>query len=77
MKRWLPILLGSVGTPLVAFANDWGMGESNAKIAPPAIFTPVSTPALEISTIAYFVITVCARGRADRLQHNPLSRAPR
>jgi cytochrome c oxidase subunit II len=60
MKRWLPILLGLVGTPVIAFANDWGMGASNAKIPAPAIFSPASTPANEISTVAYFTITVCA-----------------
>jgi cytochrome c oxidase subunit II len=60
MKRWLPILLGLVGSPVIAFANDWGMGDSNAKIAPPTIFSPVSTPANEIDRVAYFTIVVCA-----------------
>jgi cytochrome c oxidase subunit 2 len=41
-----------------AFSNDWGMGAANAKIPPSSTFVPVSTPASEISSLAFFVITV-------------------
>jgi cytochrome c oxidase subunit 2 len=60
MKRWLWILIVLSPTPALALANDWGMGSSNARIPPSHIFDPVSTPAHEISTVAYFVITVCS-----------------
>ena len=50
-----------VGTmPVTAFANDWGMGDSNAKIPPSSIFQAVSTPAHEINTVAFFVISISA-----------------
>jgi cytochrome c oxidase subunit II len=41
-----------------AFANDWGMGESNSKIPPSSIFSPVSTPASEINTVAFFALAI-------------------
>jgi cytochrome c oxidase subunit 2 len=44
--------------PVAAFANDWGMGDSNAKIPPSSIFQPVSTPAHEINTVAFFVLSI-------------------
>lgn len=43
---------------LPAFANDWGMGKANSHIAPSSIFSPVSTPAHEIETVAFFVIAI-------------------
>ena len=46
------------GSPIPAWANDWGMGDSNAKIPPSSIFNPVSTPAREIDTVAFFVIGI-------------------
>jgi cytochrome c oxidase subunit II len=46
------------GAPVPAWANDWGMGDSNAKIPPSSIFNPVSTPAREIDTVAFFVIAI-------------------
>lgn len=42
-----------------AFAQDWGMGRSNAKIPLNDVFTPVSTPAHEIDRLAWFVIGIC------------------
>jgi cytochrome c oxidase subunit 2 len=46
------------GTPLAAFADDWGMGDSNSKIPPSSIFNPVSTPAHEITTLAFFTLAI-------------------
>ena len=40
--------------------EDWGMGDSNAKIPPSSIFNPASTPAHEIDTVAFFVISITA-----------------
>ena len=48
------------GAPIAAWAGDWGMGESNAKIPPSSIFDPISTPAREIDTVAFFVIAITA-----------------
>ncbi|HTY56942.1 MAG TPA: cytochrome c oxidase subunit II [Candidatus Binataceae bacterium] len=60
MNRWLSLLLVLTATPALALAEDWGMGQSNAKIPPSYIFDHVSTPAREITTLAYFSITICA-----------------
>src|SRR5271155_677980 len=49
-----------VGTPISAWAEDWGMGDSNAKIPPSSVFNPASTPAHEINTVAFFVISITA-----------------
>jgi cytochrome c oxidase subunit 2 len=46
------------GIAIPAWADDWGMGDSNAKIPPSSIFNPVSTPAREIDTVAFFVIGI-------------------
>ncbi|HSU91075.1 MAG TPA: hypothetical protein VLI44_06485, partial [Sporolactobacillaceae bacterium] len=46
------------GAPTIVWANDWGMGESNAKIPPSSIFNAVSTPAHEINTVSFFVIAI-------------------
>ncbi len=63
-KRWSKRLCVTVAllvaAPIPAFANDWGMGDSNAKIPPSSIFNPVSTPAREIDTVAFFVIAITA-----------------
>lgn len=40
-------------------ASDWGVGPANAKIPANNIFTPVSTPAVEIDHLAIFVLAVC------------------
>jgi cytochrome c oxidase subunit II len=60
MKRWWMTISLLAGTPISAWANDWGMGDSNAKIPPSSIFNPVSTPASEIDTVAFFVIAITA-----------------
>ena len=60
MQRWFFTIVIVCTTPLVAYANDWGMGDSNAKIPPSSIFQAVSTPALEINSVAFFVIAVSA-----------------
>ncbi len=60
LKRcWMTIAVVG-GAPIAAWAGDWGMGESNAKIPPSSIFNPVSTPAREIDTVAFFVIAITA-----------------
>lgn len=64
MKRWrkrLCVTIAAFGcAPVAAYANDWGMGDSNAKIPPSSIFNAVSTPAHEINTVAFFVIAITA-----------------
>src|SRR5271166_4430223 len=60
MKRWC-LTIAAVGcAPVAAFANDWGMGDSNSKIPPSSVFNAVSTPAHEINTVAFFVISITA-----------------
>ena len=60
MKRWW-LTMAVVGwAPVAAFANDWGMGDSNAKIPPSSVFDAVSTPAHEINTLAFFVVSITA-----------------
>jgi cytochrome c oxidase subunit 2 len=44
--------------PRRALAEDWGMGASNSKLSVPDAFAPVSTPAHQISTLAWFVIAI-------------------
>src|SRR5258708_38645650 len=58
MKRWCITIAGIGSAPIPAWANDWGMGDSNAKIPPSSIFNPVSTPAHEINTVAFFVVAI-------------------
>ena len=58
VQRWWLTIAIFGGAPVAAFAEDWGMGESNAKIPPSSIFRPVSTPAHEINTVAFFVIAI-------------------
>ncbi len=50
------VVLG--GVTVVRAANDWGMGDANARIPQANIFTPVSTPADEVHTLALFVLAV-------------------
>jgi cytochrome c oxidase subunit II len=47
-----------LGAVAVARANDWGMGDANAKIPHANIFAPVSTPADEVHGLAMFVLAV-------------------
>ncbi|HZC44879.1 MAG TPA: cytochrome c oxidase subunit II transmembrane domain-containing protein, partial [Candidatus Acidoferrum sp.] len=60
MQRWCLTIAVIACAPVAAFANDWGMGDSNSKIPPSSIFNPVSTPAREIDTVAFFVVAICA-----------------
>jgi cytochrome c oxidase subunit II len=60
VQRWFFTIIIVGTTPLAVFANDWGMGDSNAKIPPSSVFQAVSTPAQEINTIAFFVISITA-----------------
>jgi cytochrome c oxidase subunit 2 len=41
-----------------ALAEDWGMGAANRQIARGAVFSPVSTPASAIATLAWFSLAV-------------------
>src|SRR5271168_4043552 len=60
MQRWC-LTIAVIGcSPVAALANDWGMGESNSKIPPSSVFDAVSTPAHEINTVAFFVISITA-----------------
>ncbi len=55
--------VGAIITVLIAipaYAEDWGMGAANRQIARGAVFSPVSTPASEISTVAWFVLAISA-----------------
>lgn len=58
MKRLTLTIAAVAGFATDVLANDWGMGESNAKLAPSSIFDPVSTPASQIDTVAYFVLAI-------------------
>src|SRR5271167_1319752 len=64
MRRWwltIAIAIAVAGcAPVAAFANDWGMGDSNSRIPPSSVFDSVSTPAHEINTVAFFVISITA-----------------
>jgi len=55
-RWWFAIVI--LASPVEALANDWGMGDSNAKISPSSIFSAVSTPAHEINTVAFFVLAI-------------------
>jgi len=58
MQRWW-LTIAVIGcAPVAAFANDWGMGDSNSKIPPSGVFDAISTPAHEINTVAFFVISI-------------------
>jgi len=60
-RGWLTIagiIAGAGCAPFAALANDWGMGDSNSKIPPSSVFSPVSTPAHEIDVVAFFVVAI-------------------
>ena len=62
-RCWSTIAIAIAGAgcvPVAALANDWGMGDSNSKIPPSSVFDAVSTPAHEINTVAFFVISITA-----------------
>ena len=42
----------------LAFAEDWGMGAANRQVARGAVFSPVSTPANTIATLAWFSLAI-------------------
>ncbi|MDO8432392.1 MAG: cytochrome c oxidase subunit II [Candidatus Binatus sp.] len=58
MKRWLLGIAAMLAAASRAFANDWGMGDANSKIPPSSIFSPVSTPASDINTLAFFTLAI-------------------
>lgn len=59
IKRWVAALgLCMIGSR-PARAEDWGMGQANAKLPTISIFGPLSTPAREIDSLAWFTIAVC------------------
>ena len=60
VQRWWLTIAVIACAPVAAFANDWGMGDSNSKIPVSSIFSPVSTPAHEINVIAFFTIAITA-----------------
>ena len=60
LQRWALMIAVVGGQPIAAFANDWGMGASNAGIPPSSVFSPISTPAYEINTVAFFVVSITA-----------------
>jgi len=60
VQRWCLTIAVIGGAPIAALANDWGMGESNSKIPPSSVFDAVSTPAHEINTVTFFVISITA-----------------
>ena len=60
VQRWWLTIAVFACAPVAAFANDWGMGDSNSKIPVSSIFSPVSTPAHEINVLAFFTIAITA-----------------
>ena len=60
MRRWFFTIVIIGTTSVAAFADDWGMGASNAKIPPSSVFQAVSTPAQQINTVAFFVLSITA-----------------
>src|SRR5882757_3780450 len=58
LQRWCLTIAVFGCSPVAAIANDWGMGDSNSKIPPSSVFDPVSTPAHEINTVAFFVVAI-------------------
>jgi cytochrome c oxidase subunit II len=56
----LPLLLAvaSISITATAWAEDWGMGAANRQIAQGAVFSPVSTPASKIATLAWFALAI-------------------
>jgi len=60
VRRWFFTIVIIGTTSVAAFADDWGMGASNAKIPPSSVFQAVSTPAQQINTVAFFVLSITA-----------------
>jgi cytochrome c oxidase subunit II len=60
VQRWWLTIAVIACAPVAAWANDWGMGDSNSKIPISSIFSPVSTPAHEINVLAFFTIAITA-----------------
>jgi cytochrome c oxidase subunit II len=58
MRRVWSTITILLAAALPARAQDWGMGNANRRVAPPFIFSSVSTPADEIHTLALFVLAV-------------------
>jgi cytochrome c oxidase subunit II len=62
-ERLLISLVCGVAPIVVAVpagGEDWGMGAANRQIARGAVFSPVSTPASSIATLAWFILAVTA-----------------
>ena len=49
-----------ISVTATAWAEDWGMGAANRQIAQGAVFSPASTPAGKIATLAWFVLAITA-----------------
>src|SRR5260370_14215462 len=61
LTRRLPLFFAALAVQArSALAEDWGMGNANSKLSLPDVFAPVSTPAHEIRTVAWFVIAITA-----------------
>jgi cytochrome c oxidase subunit 2 len=61
VRVMIRMILGAAMIPVAAVAwatEDWGMGAANQQIARGAVFSPVSTPASSISTLAWFSLAV-------------------
>jgi cytochrome c oxidase subunit II len=59
IARCSALLAAMVSVARPVLAGDWGMGSSNSKYPQPDVFAPVSTPAHEINTMAWFSIAIC------------------
>jgi hypothetical protein len=63
-RRCIELLLGLVRTVALIFVvvpaggEDWWVGAANRQIAPSAVFSPVSTLAGSIATLAWFILAV-------------------
>jgi heme/copper-type cytochrome/quinol oxidase subunit 2 len=58
MRRTMFLVLPLLVPAVTVCADDWGMGQANARLPLPSMFWPVSTPAQDISTLAVFVLMV-------------------
>ena len=52
------LVLALLVPAVTVYADDWGMGQANARLPHPSMFWPVSTPAQDIITLAVFVVMV-------------------
>jgi cytochrome c oxidase subunit 2 len=59
-KCWFASIAALLVAAGPALAADWGMGEANSKFPLNSIFAPVSNPAQDISTLAWFTIAITA-----------------